>query len=101
MARIHRRTGDIELRGKAARLITEWGKTLGPDGDARMGLYSYDKLVCGLLDQHVYSGNPDALPLLQRTLGWAMRTLPRERTSVTVDRIHGQPLEWYTFAENP
>lgn len=100
MARIHRATGDVALRDKAARLLTEWTKTLPADGDCRMSLYSYDKLVCGLVDLHLYARNPDALPLLRRTLAWAMRAFPAERTPATREEINGEPHEWYTFAEN-
>jgi DUF1680 family protein len=100
MARIYRATGDTALRDKAARLLTEWAKTLPADGDCRMSLYSYDKVVCGLVDLHRYASNPDALPLLRKTLAWAMRTFPQQRTPGTVDEINGEPHEWYTFAEN-
>lgn len=101
MARIYRATGDTALRDKSARLLAEWAKTWGPDGDCRMGrLYAYDKLVCGLLDQHLYADNPAALPLLRQSLVWAMRTFPAERSPATPDRINGEPVEWYTFAEN-
>ena len=50
MARMYRATGDAEIRDKAVRLFTEWAKTVGANGDARMGHYPFDKLVCGLVD---------------------------------------------------
>lgn len=100
MARIYAATGDEALREKSAHLIAEWAKTLGPDGDCRMDLYAYDKLVGGLLDQHLYAHNPAALPLLQTTLSWAMRTFSTQREEATPDEINGRPHEWYTFAEN-
>ena len=40
MARMSRATGDTALRDKAARLMTEWGKTVKPDGDCRMEHYA-------------------------------------------------------------
>lgn len=100
MARIERATNDGAMKAKAAHLMTEWAKTLGADGDCGMSLYSYDKLLCGLLDQHLYAGNPDALPLINRTLPWVMRTFARERVPGRVDKIDGEPHEWYTFGEN-
>jgi DUF1680 family protein len=100
MARIYRATDDEAMRGKAAHLLTEWAKTIGADGDCRMDLYSYDKLVCGLLDLHLYAGNPDALPLLRQTLAWAMRTFVPGREAATTQKINGEPPEWCTFAEN-
>lgn len=100
MARIYRATGDEAMRDKASRLLAEWAKTLGPDGDCRMGLYAYDKMVCGLVDLHSYADEPSALPLLKRTLEWSMRTFSKERTPETPDSTSGKPGEWYTFAEN-
>jgi uncharacterized protein len=100
MARIYAATGDVALRDKAAHLVAEWAKTIGAGGDCRMDLYAYDKLVCGLVDQHFYAQNPDALPLLKQTLAWVMRTFPTRRQEATPDDINGQPHEWYTFAEN-
>src|SRR5579862_1855760 len=49
MARLYRATGDVAYRDKASYLLTEWGKTIGPDGDCRMRHYSFDKTVCGLI----------------------------------------------------
>ncbi len=40
MARMYRATGDARMRDKAVRLMTEWAKTVKPDGDARHGSLS-------------------------------------------------------------
>jgi uncharacterized protein len=100
MARIYRATGDEAMREKSAVLLSEWAKTIGADGDCRMSLYSFDKLVCGLVDQHLYAGNPDALPLLGKTMAWAMRTFSTERTPGRAEELNGVPHEWYTLGEN-
>src|SRR5437764_5099018 len=34
MARLYRATGDEAVRDKAARLMTEWAKTVAPDGNS-------------------------------------------------------------------
>jgi DUF1680 family protein len=99
-SRMYCATGDQAVRDKAAHLLEEWGKTVGTDGNCRMGLYGYDKLVCGLVDLQVYAGITAAAPLLEGTMGWAMRTFSPERTAASPDRINGRPAEWYTFAEN-
>jgi uncharacterized protein len=103
MARLYRATGDDALRDKAARLMTGWAATVKPDGDCGMRHYAYDKLVCGLVDMHLYAGHPDAVPMLEKTTAWASRTL--ERQPKIVDPGHnthyyGLPQEWYTLSEN-
>jgi len=102
MARIYCATGDVPLRDKAAYLLSEWAKTIKPDGNCGMDLYAYDKLVCGLVDMAQYAGNTDATPLLEKTLDWTMRNYSRERTPAGggADLLNGRPHEWYTFAEN-
>ncbi len=99
-SRMYCATGDQAVRDKAFHLLAEWGKTVGPDGNCRMGLYAYDKMVCGLVDLQVYAGVSEAAPLLERTMAWAMGTFSPERTPGTAERINGKPAEWYTFAEN-
>jgi hypothetical protein len=100
MARIYRATGDTAMRDKASYLLTEWARTIGSDGDCRMSLYSYDKLLCGLIDQHIYAGNSAAIPLIEKTMEWAMRTFSKERTPGGPDLLNGNPSEWYTLGEN-
>ncbi|HEV2440439.1 MAG TPA: beta-L-arabinofuranosidase domain-containing protein [bacterium] len=104
MARMSRATGDADLRDKALALFHGWNETVGPDGDARMRLYDWEKLVCGLVDLHAYAGCGDALPALERTTAWAATTFDRSR--VPADNLHFQgggpknTIEWYTLPEN-
>ena len=103
MARLYRATGDSELRDKASYLLAEWAKTIKPDGDCRMRHYSYDKMVCGLVDMKLYAEHADAVLLLEKVTDWARRTL--EHKNMTVVPYHntmyyGMPQEWYTLAEN-
>jgi len=100
MSRIWRATGDQALRDKAVYLVTEWSKTIKPDGNCGMEIYAYDKLLCGLVDLKIYAGHDTAVELLDRTLAHVMRTYSKERTPGTRDLINGRPEEWYTFAEN-
>ena len=100
MARAWRATGDARLLDKSAYLLAEWAKTIQPDGDCRMDLYAYEKLLCGLVDLAVYAGNTAAVPLLEKTLAWTMRNYSRERTPAGGELLNGRPAEWYTFAEN-
>jgi hypothetical protein len=78
MARLYRATNDAAIREKAGRLLTGWAKTLKPDGDCGMNHYPFEKLVCGLVDMHVYAGHSDALPLLVKVTSVASKRLGRK-----------------------
>lgn len=104
MARLSRATGDTALRDKAIGLTAEWAKTIGPDGNARMGTYGWEKMSCGLTDLALYADYPQAFEILGRITRWARDTFDRARSPATVTdrdgrRPHGT-LEWYTLAEN-
>ena len=101
MARIARATGDTAIRDKAAGLLTEFAKTVSANGDCRMGHYPFEKVVCGLLDMHLYGEHPAALPLLERVTDWASKNLSRENKAAVPGRSYsGMPGEWYTLSEN-
>ncbi len=103
MARTSRANGDEEMRRKAVRLVDEWAKTLGSDGNPRMQHYPWEKLVGGLCDMARYAGHEGALVLMERVVDWGIRNLDRTRTPAarTPWELHsGRPLEWYTLSEN-
>jgi hypothetical protein len=100
MARLSRATGDSTLHDKAVYLMTEWGKTVKPDGDCRMQHYAFDKLVCGLVDMHLYAGREDAIQLLEKVTDWAGKTFRRENRPAGKASFSGSPSEWYTLSEN-
>jgi DUF1680 family protein len=100
MARMYSSTGDEAMREKAATLMTEFAKTVKPDGECRLSHYTYDKLVCGLVDMKKYADHPSAIPLLERITEWASRTFSRENEPATMERYGGRPSEWYTLSEN-
>lgn len=100
MSRLAKATGDTAVRDKATRLFTEWSKTIGPDGDCRMGHYAFDKLVCGLVDLRLYADCEAAEAMLNRAIAWAARDLNRDNHPATHTSPSGRPGEWYTLAEN-
>jgi hypothetical protein len=103
MARMYKATDDGAMRDKAAYLLTEWAKTLKPDGDCGMQHYPYEKMVCGLVDMHKYGGHADAIPLLEKITAWASKTFSRENVPAApypVELHSGRVLEWYTLGEN-
>ncbi|HLW48140.1 MAG TPA: beta-L-arabinofuranosidase domain-containing protein [bacterium] len=104
IARLSRATGDGPLREKALALFDGWRQTIGPEGNARMRLYDWEKLVCGLVDLEAYAGSREALPVLERTMSWAERTFDRSRPAADNFDFQGggptQTIEWYTLPEN-
>jgi uncharacterized protein len=103
MSRMYRATHDTAMRDKAAYLLTEFAKTVGPDGDCRMRPYPYEKLTCGLVDMHEYVNHPEAMPLLSKVTDYASKTFDRTRAPANPEpwEMHsGKPLEWYTLPEN-
>ncbi len=104
MARLSCATDDEPLRQKTLLLVDEWSKTVGPDGNCRMGTYAFEKTVCGLVDAALYANDPRALDHLALITGWASRSFDRSRSPATpMDRDGRRPkgtLEWYTLPEN-
>jgi len=103
MARTSSATGDEELRAKAVKLVEGWAKTLGPDGNPRMGHYPWEKMVGGLSDMVQYADYDEAARWLEKIVDWGIVHLDRTRTPAarTPWELHsGKPLEWYTLSEN-
>jgi hypothetical protein len=102
MARAALANDDQALRDKASLLVTEWGKTI--DKNFNFGRpYAFEKMVGGLVDMHLYAGQPEALDLLERITDYAITNLNRARIpaqNLTVKLTQGDPLEWYTLSEN-
>ncbi len=103
MTRLAQVTGDGALRDKAIGLFTEWAKTIGADGNSRMGHYPFEKLVGGLVDLKRYAGHDAAVPMLGKVVDYASEHLDRTRTPAAPrpwDNHSGHPGEWYTLGEN-
>ena len=103
MARLSRALDDGALQRKAIGLFEAWARTVALDGDCRMQHYPFDKLVGGLVDLSKYGGHDAALPVLERVVGHAMRTLDKTNRMADPESpidYQGVPHEWYTLAEN-
>ena len=78
LARFARATDSEATRAKVKRLVRGLAETMDPSGkffvDLRYPGYTYDKLVCGLLDAHSYAGDATALDVLAETTRAACRT---------------------------
>jgi DUF1680 family protein len=100
MARMHRATGDQEILAKALRLMGEWAKTIGADGNPNMGHYTFKKMVCGLTDLKLYAGSDEAMELLEKTCDYAAKNFNHDNVPAPRGGNAGRPKEWYTLAEN-
>jgi uncharacterized protein len=79
LARAYAITGSRETRDKVLRLNRLYAKTISDDfyGEKnRFPAYCYDKLVCGLMDSHLYVADPDARSILDCTTTTALPHLP-------------------------
>jgi len=83
-----------ETREKVLRLNRLYAKTIAGQfyENTRFPAYSYDKLVCGLIDSHQYVGDPDAFSILAETTKAARPHLPGKAIE------HGQ--SWRAGHEN-
>ena len=101
---MHAATGDAACREKLNALINEWSLCIEPDGyfystkPPAPPHYIYEKMVGGLLDAHLYGGNPDALALLDRITAWAEKNL--DHSNPYVFNTMAGITEWYTLSEN-
>ena len=81
LARFAAATDSEPTRAKVKRLVRGYAQTVDPTGkffvDLRYPGYTYDKLVCGLLDAHSWAGDETAVKVLYATTrGGANRTWP-------------------------
>ena len=101
LARSYAIDGSPATREKVMRLNRLYAQTISSDFYVknRFPAYCYDKLVCGLIDSHLYVGDPDAYPILEHTTNTALPHLPGKAIE------HGQrwrenPAEGYTWDES-
>jgi DUF1680 family protein len=75
-----------ETREKVLRLNRLYAQTIAGDfyENTRFPAYTYDKLVCGLIDSYKYVGDPDAFAILDETTKTALPHLPKKAVE------HGQ-----------
>jgi len=104
LARMYAATGDTACKEKAEALMQGWAECIAPDGfffidkDPQLPPYYYDKILCGLLDLHVYAGCHEALTHMSRITDWAIANLDRARLYARPTGPGGG--EWYTLSEN-
>src|SRR5579872_2811357 len=94
LARSYAINSSPDTREKVLRLNRLYAKTIGGDlyENTRFPAYTYDKLICGLIDSHKYVGDPDAFAILAETTKAALPHLPGKAIE------HGQ--SWRKGHEN-
>jgi DUF1680 family protein len=108
LARSHAINRSPETREKVLRLNRLYAKTIAGQfyENTRFPAYTYDKLVCGLMDSHTYAGDPDAFAIMEETTKTALPHMPpkavehglRWRSNHTEDSYTWD--ESYTISEN-
>jgi len=110
LARFAAATNSEPTRAKVKRLAAGYAQTVDPSGkffvDLRYPGYTYDKLVCGLIDAHSWAGDKTAVPVLYDTTRAAKPHMPDH--ALTVEEQQQRPHkdetytwdETYTMAEN-
>ncbi|HBG25578.1 MAG: hypothetical protein A2Y10_05000 [Planctomycetes bacterium GWF2_41_51] len=104
LSRMYAATGDAACKAKVDYLIEEWEKTISPDGffyytnNPNARHYTYDKMVCGLVDAKLYCNNSRAVSCLNRITDWAIVNL--DQTRVYAYNASNGNTEWYTLTEN-
>ena len=110
LARFAGATNSYATRTKVKRLVRGYALTLDPSGkffaDLRYPGYTYDKLVCGLIDAYSYAGDTTALDVLAETTRAALPHMADR--ALTPEEMQQRPHkdetytwdETYTLAEN-
>lgn len=102
LARLSRVLGDQALAAKAVDYVEGYAATLPASGRTGMGIYGWEKLVCGLVDLAAFGGYAPALELLSRIVR-AEDFDETRRVPTGSDFAGAGPAftpEWYTLPEN-
>jgi DUF1680 family protein len=100
LSRLYAATGDPACRAKTWALVEGWQECIADDGffyftrEPKANAYIYDKMVGGLVDAYLFTGDLNAKKALGIITGWAERNLNRARP------YGSDPNEWYTLSEN-
>jgi hypothetical protein len=107
LARMYVITGDRATREKVLRLNRAFAQSISGAffEKSRFPAYSYDKLVCGLIDSHQFAGDPKAYEILQQTTEVARPHLPEKVVEREQSWRPGKDISYnwdesYTLPEN-
>jgi uncharacterized protein len=104
LARFAAATNSDETRAKVGRLVHGYAQTVDSSGkifvDLRYPAYTYDKLVCMMIDAHSYTGEQDAAAILQATTQAARPHMPEKALTKKEQRERPHKDETYTWDES-
>jgi DUF1680 family protein len=109
LCRFYAVTGDGPTRAKIDRLICGWAATVEPAGkfyeNYKFPAYTYDKLVCMLLDAHTLASQPGTFHALSRATDAVLPCLPPDAIEMrkvvnSSDYTEHALDESYTLPEN-
>lgn len=107
LARGYAITRSPEVRDKVLRLNRLYAQTISGDfyEKTRFPAYSYDKIVCGLIDSHEFVGDPYAFSILDHTTDTALPHLPKAAVEHDTVWRPGKDISYtwdesYTISEN-
>lgn len=104
LARFAAATDSAPTRAKVARLVHGYAQTLDGPGqffeDLRYPAYTYDKLVCMLIDAHSCTGQQDAAAILQATTRAATPNMPEKALTSEEQAARPHKDETYTWDES-
>ena len=113
MARLHAGSrfgdaaGETALAERATRLNQLLGATIAPGffSQTRFASYTFDKLVCGLMDGHRLLADPAAFTTLDAVTAAALPSLPGHAVDREIQWKPGSDISWmwdesYTLPEN-
>jgi len=102
LARGYAINGSQAAREKILRLNQLYGRTISGDfyEKSRFPAYTYDKLVCALIDSHRYAADPDAFTILDHTTDVASKHLPGKAIEHDVQWRQGNFDDSWTWDES-
>jgi len=107
LARGHAITGSKDAQVKVLRLNQLIGESISGDffEKTRFPAYTYDKIVCGLIEAHTFAGDPNAFAILDKVTDIAVPHLPGRAVERDVPWRPGKDFSYgwdesYTMPEN-
>src|SRR5271165_1106904 len=103
LARFAAATNSEPTRVKVRRLVRGYAQTVDPSGkffvDLRYPGYTYDKLVCALIDAHSWAGDETAVSVLYATTRAAKPHMPDHALTAEEQQQRSHKDETYTWDE--
>ncbi|HEX4156305.1 MAG TPA: beta-L-arabinofuranosidase domain-containing protein [Acidobacteriaceae bacterium] len=102
LSRMYAATGDKATQQKVHALVRGYAATVSPKfyADYCLPCYTFDKIVCGLIDAHQFAQDPIALSVLDHATGAVMPYLPPHALTRPEMAARPHPNIAYTWDES-